>query len=152
VPNPAIAIVLTVAVVSVLMYRTRFGRSIYAVGGDREVARLSGIRVNRTSVAAYTLSGLFAASAGLVALSQAQVGTPLLGERLEFASITAVALGGISLYGGRGHIIGAVGGALLLTVLLAFLSLVGINPFYQELAQGIVILAAVAVYRSPAYR
>jgi ribose transport system permease protein len=147
-PVAALAMVVLALVVSLVMGRTRFGRAVYAVGGDHEVARLAGIRVDAVRLATYVISGGCAALAGVLALSQAQIGTAQLGTGLEFAAITAVTLGGIDLFGGRGYIVGAVGGAFLLAVVLAYLNLLGINAFYQQFCQGVIVLLAVVFYRS----
>ena len=128
--------------------RTSLGRALYAVGGSQRIARLSAIRVNRTLVWAYVLSGFFAALAGLFVLSRMGVGDPGTAEGMAFKSIVAVAVGGISLYGGRGSIIGTLGGVLLLTILSNVFNLVQVNIYYQELLLGLVVLIAVAAYRS----
>ena len=129
--------------------RTRLGRALYAVGGSPRIARLSAIRVNRTLVWAYVLSGFFASLAGLFVLSRMGVGDPGTAEGMTFKSIVAVAVGGISLYGGRGSIIGTLGGVLLLSILSNVFNLVQVNIYYQELLLGLVVLIAVAAYRSP---
>jgi ribose transport system permease protein len=129
--------------------RTSLGRGLYAVGGSQRIARLSAIRVNRTLVWAYVLSGFFASLAGLFVLSRMGVGDPGTAEGMTFQSIVAVAVGGISLYGGRGSIIGTLGGVLLLTILSNVFNLIQVNIYYQQLLLGLVVLIAVAAYRSP---
>ena len=129
--------------------RTRLGRALYAVGGSQRIARLSAIRVNKTLVWAYLLSGFFASLAGLFVLSRMGVGDPGTAEGMTFQSIVAVAVGGISLYGGRGSIIGTLGGVLLLTILTNVFNLMQVNIYYQQLLLGLVVLIAVAAYRSP---
>ncbi|MFN2235494.1 MAG: ABC transporter permease [Anaerolineales bacterium] len=129
--------------------RTELGRAIYAVGGSPRIARLSAIRVNRTLVWVYVLSGFFAAIAGLFVLSRMGVGDPGTAEGMTFQSIVAVAVGGISLYGGRGSMIGTLGGVLLLTILANVFNLLQVNIYYQQLLLGLVVLIAVAAYRSP---
>lgn len=129
--------------------RTELGRAIYAVGGSPRIARLSAISVNRTLVWVYVLSGFFAAIAGLFVLSRMGVGDPGTAEGMTFQSIVAVAVGGISLYGGRGSIIGTLGGVLLLTILANVFNLLQVNIYYQQLLLGLVVLIAVAAYRSP---
>jgi ribose transport system permease protein len=129
--------------------RTRLGRALYAVGGSERIARLSAIRINRTLVWAYVLSGFFASLAGLFVLSRMGVGDPSTAEGMTFQSIVAVAVGGISLYGGKGSIIGTLGGVLLITMLSNVFNLMQVNIYYQQLLLGLVILIAVAAYRSP---
>ncbi len=129
--------------------RTRPGRSLYAVGGSERIARLSAIRINRTLVMAYVLNGACAAAAGLFLLSRTGVGDPSAAEGMEFQSIVAVALGGISLYGGKGSIIGTLGGVLLIALLWNVFNLVRVDIYYQQLLLGLVVLIAVAAYKSP---
>jgi ribose transport system permease protein len=128
--------------------RMRLGRSIYAAGGSERIARLSGIRVKRTVVMAYVISSTFAALAGLFLLARTGVGDPSAAEGMTFQSIVASAVGGISLYGGRGSIIGTLGGVLLLTLLSNFFNLMQVNIFYQQLLLGVIVLIAVAAYKS----
>jgi ribose transport system permease protein len=146
-PIVAIGFVLVTAAFWLLTTRTQLGRDFYAVGGNRQAARAAGIDVSRVSLTAYALCGLCASIAGLLSVAQAQIGTPAIGGSLAFGSITSAALAGISLFGGRGYVAAAALGALVLSMLLAVLSLLGINPFLQQLAQGLVILAALAVYK-----
>lgn len=128
--------------------RSRMGRSIYAVGGSERIAKLSAIRVNRSIVWAYVLSSAFAALAGLFLLARTGVGDPNTAEGMTFQAIVAAAVGGISLYGGRGSIFGTLGGVLLLTLLANFFNLMQVNIFYQQLMLGVIVLVAVASYKS----
>ncbi len=128
--------------------RTRAGRNIYAVGGSERIARLSAIRVNWTVISAYILSSVFAALAGLFLLARTGVGDPSAAEGMTFQSIVASAVGGISLYGGRGSIVGTLGGVLLLTLLANFFNLMQVDIFYQQLLLGAIVLVAVASYKS----
>jgi ribose transport system permease protein len=123
------------------------GRALYAAGGSESIARLSAIRINRTLMSAYLLSSTFAAIAGLFLLARTGVGDPNAAEGLTFQSIVACAVGGISLYGGRGSIIGTLGGVLLLTLLTNFFNLMQVNIFYQQLLLGVIVLIAVAAYK-----
>lgn len=128
--------------------RARPGRALYAVGGSQRIAQLSAIRVNKSLVMAYVISSTFAALAGLFLLARTGVGDPSAAEGLTFQSIVACAVGGISLYGGRGSIFGTLGGVLLLTLLTNFFSLMQVNIFYQQLLLGVIVLIAVAAYKS----
>ncbi|MCE1252480.1 MAG: ABC transporter permease [Anaerolineae bacterium] len=129
--------------------RTRSGRALFAVGGSERIARLSAIKINWTLVMAYIFSGACAALAGLFLLSRTGVGDPSAAEGMDFQSMVAVALGGISLYGGRGSMIGTLGGVLLLAMLSNVFNLLQVNIYYQQLLLGLVVLAAVAAYKSP---
>ena len=148
IPLNVIAMALLWALAWLTLTRTPFGRAIYAVGGSARVARLSAINVPRTLLAAYTLSGLCGAAAGLFILTRTGVGDPSLGDNLEFQSIVAVALGGISLYGGKGSIIGTLGGVLLLGVVSNVFNILQVSVFYQQLLLGLIVLIAVATLRS----
>ncbi len=129
--------------------RTRLGRALYAVGGSERVARLSAIRVNRTLISAYIFSAFCASVAGLFILSRSGVGDPITAEGMDFQSVVAVALGGISLYGGRGSVWGTLGGVLLLTMMSNVFNILQVNIYVQQLFLGIIVLIAVAAYKTP---
>jgi ribose transport system permease protein len=131
-----------------LTSRTGFGRALYAVGGSQRVARLSAIGVSRTLVGAYALSGLCAAAGGLFILARTGVGDPKMAEGLDFQSIVAVALGGMSLSGGRGSVLGTLGGVLLLGVVANMFNILQVDSFLQQLILGLVVLITVATYRT----
>lgn len=145
--------VLLMAVIWFLIYlfstRTCTGRGLYAVGGSERVARWSAIKFTPTVVAGYVLSGFFAALAGLFILARTGVGDPSAAEGMDFQSVVAVAVGGISLYGGRGSMIGTLGGVLLLTLISNVFNLLQVNIYYQQLILGLIVLIAVAAYKSP---
>ncbi len=126
---------------------TAFGKHLYAVGGDRDAARLAGVRTARVSIASYMICAVIAAMAGLLELTQTGVGAPDLGATLLLSTVTAVVIGGVSLFGGRGSVIGVLGGALVLGFLNELFSTLQVNAFYQELIQGLIILAALGIYR-----
>ncbi len=148
VPVSVIAMALIWFAVYMLTTRTRLGRNLYAVGGSERIARLSGIRVNRSLMSAYMLASFFAAAAGLFFLARTGVGDPNTADGLTFQSVVAVAVGGISLYGGRGSILGTLGGVLLLSLLSNVFNLMQVNIYYQQLVLGLVVLIAVAAYKS----
>lgn len=133
----------------IFLNRSRLGRALYAVGGSERVARLSAIRVNRTLMAAYMFSAFCAAVAGLFILSRSGVGDPITAEGMDFQSVVAVALGGISLYGGRGSLWGTLGGVLLLTMMSNVFNILQVNIYVQQLFLGLIVLIAVAAYKSP---
>jgi ribose/xylose/arabinose/galactoside ABC-type transport system permease subunit len=126
---------------------TPFGRHIYAVGGNREVARRMGLAVDRVTVLVYALSGLAAAAAGLVYASRIGLGDPTVGDGLELDSITAVVLGGTSLFGGRGGVMGTIAGVLILSFVGNIMTLEQVSSWYQQLIKGAIIITAVAVYK-----
>lgn len=139
-----IFVTLAVAGFLVLRYVT-FGRYLYAIGGSPEAARLSGVRNNLVLIGAYAISGVCAAVAGLMTMSRLSVGDPTAGQFFELDAIAAVVIGGTSLMGGVGGMVGTVAGAFLLAMLSNVLNLIGVSPFYQLIAKGAVILVAVVL-------
>lgn len=145
VPGPLI-IFLVVALSAWLILRyTPFGRKVYAIGGNIEVARLAGVRVDRVRIAVYGISGVTAAIAGVMTTAQLSVGAPTAGNLAELDAIAAVVIGGTSLMGGIGGVIGTVLGAFLLAVLANLLNLLGVGPFDQQIVRGVLIVVAVVI-------
>ncbi|HXP93659.1 MAG TPA: ABC transporter permease [Candidatus Binatia bacterium] len=132
-----------VVVFAILLGRTRFGRYVYALGGNEEAARLAGVNVVRIKTMVYVLSGSCAAVAGLLLMARFASGSPQTGEGFELNSIAAAVVGGTSLMGGRGLIIGTFIGALLIGVLNNVMNLLNIESYTQEIVLGGVILLAV---------
>lgn len=147
VPAPVWIAGLLVAVFVLMTLKTRFGRYIYAVGGNEQTAILSGLNVNRIKVIVYTLAGTLSAVAGLIVTSRLDSAQPNAGTGYELDSIAAVVIGGTSLSGGRGTIIGTVIGCLIIGVLNSGLVLLNVSPFWQQVVKGAVILLAVAIDR-----
>ena len=147
-PFPILFLVMaSVALVAwVVLTRTRFGRYIYAIGGSEEHARRAGVAVGRMKVAIYTISGLYAGIAGVGLAARIGSGYTLAGQGFELDSIVAVVLGGTSLAGGRGGVIGTLGSVLFLTILSNGLNLAGISPYAQQVVKGLVVVAAVVLY------
>ncbi|MFO2464543.1 ABC transporter permease [Pseudomonas sp. 15FMM2] len=144
--------ILVMAVVYILAYvllnKTPIGRYIYAIGGNEEAARLSGVRVARYKLLVYMLSGLTAAIAGIVLTSRLMSGQPNAGVGFELDAIAAVVLGGAAIAGGRGAIIGTLIGAMMLGVLNNGLNLMGVSPYIQNIIKGAIILLAIYIGRS----
>ncbi len=134
-----------VAVFVVLTRKTRFGRYLYAVGGNERAALLTGLRVNNVKVWVYTLGGGLAGVAGLLVTARLDSAQPNAGLGYELDSIAAVVIGGTSLSGGRGTIMGTVLGCLIIGVLNNGLFLLNVSPFWQQVIKGFVIIAAVAI-------
>jgi ribose transport system permease protein len=130
--------------------QTAFGKHLYAVGGDREAARLASVRTTRVSIASYVVCSVIGALAGLLELSQTSVAAPDLGATLLLTTVTAVVIGGVSLFGGEGSIIGVLGGALVLVALNQLFDVLQVNALYQQLIQGLIILSILGVYRQRA--
>lgn len=128
-----------------LLNHTRFGRYIYAVGGNESAARLSGIDVDKVKIGAYAICGLLAALAGIIVTSRLSSGQPTAGMGYELDAIAAVVLGGTSLMGGKGRIMGTLIGALIIGFLNNALNLLDVSSYYQMIAKAVVILLAVMV-------
>ena len=127
--------------------QTAFGRHLYAIGGDREAARLAGVRTTLVSITAFTVCSLIAAAAGILELSQTSVAAPDLGASLLLTTVTTVVIGGVSLFGGQGSVIGVLGGVLVLSFLNQLFDTVQVDALYQQLIQGLIILAVLGIYR-----
>jgi simple sugar transport system permease protein len=144
---PIMPLVLVVAMiaVAVILRRTVLGRSIYAVGGNAAAAAAAGIRVGRVKIIAFTLSGLLAGVAGYMLASWQMAITSNQGEGSLLYSIAAPIIGGVSVFGGRGSVLGVLGGVLLLTVIQAGLAVVSFPSFYVGMIGGLMIFVAVAI-------
>jgi ribose/xylose/arabinose/galactoside ABC-type transport system permease subunit len=135
--------ILTFFASHIILTRTRFGRYVYAVGGNIEAARLAGIRTGRVLVNVYVLSGTLAALSGILLASRMNSGQPNAGVSYELDVIAAVVVGGTSLTGGAGSIVGTFIGAMLIAVLRNGLNLLNVNSYIQQVVVGVVILLAV---------
>lgn len=142
-PVPVIVMVVMGLLTALILSRTYIGRSMYAIGGNEEAARLSGLRVKRQKIAIYALSGLFAAVAGIVLASRLVSAQPQAAQGYELDAIAAVVIGGASLSGGVGKASGTLIGALILAVLRNGLNLLSVSAFWQQVVIGVVIALAV---------
>jgi ribose transport system permease protein len=141
--NPVVIFVVVAIVAAVVAKFTTFGRSLYAIGGNPEAARLSGLPVARNLILVYTLSGLLAGLAGLIAAAQLRQGSSLIGVGYELDAIAAVVVGGASLMGGKGDPLSAVVGVFVLATIINIMNLVGISSEPQLVIKGAVIVIAV---------
>jgi ribose transport system permease protein len=148
IPMPVWISAALVAVFYVVMQGTAFGRYLYAIGDNERAARLCGVNVERTKWLAYILGGGLAGVAGLLMAARLDSATPNAGFSYELDSIAAVVIGGTSLSGGRGSLLGTVLGCLIIGVLNNGLVLLEVSPFWQQVIKGLVILVAVAVDRA----
>ncbi|MBB4939895.1 ribose transport system permease protein [Streptosporangium album] len=142
-PVPVIVMLLMGVITAVILNRTYSGRAMYAIGGNEEAARLSGINVNRQKLITYALAGLFAAVAGVVLASRLASAQPQAAAGYELDAIAAVVIGGASLSGGKGRAFGTFVGALILAVLRNGLNLLSVSAFWQQVVIGVVIALAV---------
>lgn len=143
IPVPVIILVLVIVVMALVMRYTVFGRSMYAIGANPVAARLAGIRTRSMIFGGFILSGLAVTLGGLILVSQLGAASPNAATGLELSVVTAVILGGASLAGGRGTILGTVLGVLILGTLNNGLTLMNIDSFWQDVARGVLLLAAV---------
>lgn len=146
-PVPVVVMVAVFAVGWYVLERTVFGRWVHAVGGNAEAARLAGIPVRRVLVSVYVICGLCASIGGILTSAKLQSAVPDLGTGYELSAIAAVVLGGTSLMGGRGSLIGTLVGAAIIGVLVNGMTILDVSSFYQQIIQGVVIIMAVALDR-----
>ncbi|WP_407645392.1 ABC transporter permease subunit [Halanaerobium kushneri] len=147
IPIPVVIMFILLIVIYILLKKTPFGRYIYAIGGNETATKLSGINTDKIKIAVYALNGFLAAVSGIILTSRLNSAQPMAGEGYELDAIAAVVLGGTSLSGGSGGVIGTIIGALIIAVLNNGLNLLNVSSFYQLVAKGAVILLAVFLDR-----
>lgn len=145
VPFPVILLVIMFVLMYLMVRFTVLGRYAYAIGGNSEVARLSGINVKLNSTVLFAICGLCAGIAGVILTSRMAAGEPTSGSGMELDAIAAVVVGGTSMFGGKGSIVGTLLGAILMGFLSNGLSLMGIEPFVQMAISGVIIIVAVTI-------
>ena len=143
IPLPVIYSFVLLAVMILILGRSKFGRQLYAVGGNEEAARFSGINIKKVKIIVYTLCGALASFSGIILAARMYSGQPTAGDGFELDAIAASVLGGISFSGGVGKLEGTIIGVLVLGVLTNGLNLLNINSFWQYIIKGIIILLAV---------
>ena len=146
-PIPVFMLILVITLVAlyVLLHKTVFGRHVYATGGNEEAARLSTVPTQKIKIYCYALCGLLTSIAAILHLSRYNSMYPNVGIGMELDAIAAVVIGGTSMTGGRGRIVGTFIGVLIIGVLNNGLNLIGVSSFYQEIVKGVVILIAVII-------
>ena len=145
IPLIAVVALACVLVGGFILGRTTLGRAAYAIGGNTEAARVSGIRVERSKVWIYIISGVFAAIAGFMLTGRQGSANALMGEGMELQSIAAVVIGGTNLFGGEGRVSGTVIGILVIAVIGNGLQILGVAEFWQRVVNGLIIVAVVAI-------
>lgn len=148
IPVSVILMIIIIIISYIVLKRTCFGRYVYAVGSNREVAKLTGINVTKIRFLVYVISGILAALAGLVLASKLQNGQATAANGYELNAIAAVAMGGTSMSGGRGGIPQTVVGLIVIGIINNALSLLGVSSYWQTVAMGIIILIAVVIDQS----
>jgi ribose/xylose/arabinose/galactoside ABC-type transport system permease subunit len=140
---PVLVLILLEFIMWLVLKYTKFGRSVYAVGGNENAAYLAGINVKRFKLLVYGLNGVFVAIATMVLLSRLGTGNPLIGDGKEIDVIAAVVVGGTALSGGKGNVWGTLIGVLLLGCISNALNILGVNPYWQYVMSGVIIILAV---------
>ena len=147
IPFPVIIMFIVFIVLYVLLHKTSFGKSVYAIGGNEKAAYISGVKLNKVKIIIYSISGIMASISGLIITSRLSSAQPTAGASYEMDAIAAVVLGGTSLSGGKGRILGTLIGALIIGVLNNGLNIIGVSAFWQQVVKGVVILIAVLIDR-----
>jgi D-xylose transport system permease protein len=143
IPIPVFLMLMFVLLFSFIAEKTKFGRSIYAIGGNEQAAKYSGIKVKKVVLTVFALNGLMAAIAGIVLSARLNAGVPGAGNMMELDAIAAAVIGGTSLAGGRGRVYGAILGALIMATLDNGMSLLSIDAFWQYIVKGSILVLAV---------
>ena len=143
IPLPVVYMIILIIVISFLLGKTKFGTYIYAIGGNREAARLSGVPIKKVEIAVFTISGVLSAFAGLVLCSRMYSGQPSVGSGYELDAIAACVLGGTSMSGGKGRISGTIFGAMVIGIISNGLNLIGVSSYWQLIVKGLIIACAV---------
>ena len=142
-PVPVILLLIVYIVIFYILNKTAFGRHVYAIGGNEDAARLSGINVGRAKILAHVMCGLLAGVAGIMVTARVASATPTAGNGYEMDAIAAAVIGGISLRGGEGHVLFTIVGAIIIGMLNNILNLMNVSSYYQTIIKGVVILIAV---------
>jgi inositol transport system permease protein len=145
IPVPIVIFGTVIVATHLMLNNTRFGRHVYAIGGNETAARVSGVNLGRTKILIYTFSGLLAGLGGVVLTARVQSATPALGTGYELDAIAAAVIGGTSFAGGIGTVWGTVVGALIIGVMNNGLDLLNVSPFYQQVVKGVIIILAIII-------
>jgi ribose/xylose/arabinose/galactoside ABC-type transport system permease subunit len=142
---PMVVTAITVAIAIFLLRRTQFGRHTYAIGGNREASVRAGVPADRMTIMLFTLSSFTAGLAGVLHTARFSGGSSIAGDPLLLSSIAAVIIGGVSMFGGRGNVVGTVIGALIIALLITGLTMLQVDPFWVFIVTGIVVILAVLI-------
>lgn len=142
---PVIAWFVLALVLAWILSQTRFGRNLYAIGGNERSARLAGIPVRRRQITVYALSGLLSGLAGIVLVARTSSGVPHVGAGWELDAIAAIVIGGARLFGGEGSILKAMVGVIIYQMIANIMNLLGLDPFYQDIVKATVIIVVVSI-------
>ena len=142
-PMPVVVFLAVLVLAWVVLYRMKFGRYVYAVGGNARSARISGINTGFVIFMVYVISGFLSALGGILLTARTSAGLPQAGQSYELDAIAAVVIGGTSMTGGRGSLLGTLMGILLIGVINNGLDLLGVSSYYQQVVKGLIIVGAV---------
>lgn len=142
-PTPCLIMIIVLVVCFILLYKTRYGRYVFAVGGNRNAAHVSGINTKKIICSVYILTGVLSALAGIIMTARVTSGVTSTGDGYETDAIAAVVIGGTSLAGGKGRLWGTIVGILIMQFLSTGLDMLGVNAYYQMLVKGFVVIGAV---------
>jgi len=145
VPYPVIIFIVVILIGGFVLRNTRFGRYVYAIGGNEQAAKVSGINVKRIKMSVYMIAGLVSAISGIVISSRVMTGSPSAGDGYEMDAITACVIGGASLSGGEGSVLTTVIGALIVGVMKNGLDLLKVSSYWQQIVKGVIIIVAVLI-------
>jgi len=145
IPIPTLILILVFVLASVMLTKLKFGRYIYAVGGNEHAAMVSGINIKRIKMLVYVLSGVACGIASIILTARVSAGLPTAGNGYELDAIAATVIGGTSLSGGRGRLWGTMVGAILLGIVNNGLDLLNVSSFYQQIVKGLIILGAILI-------
>ncbi|MBS3987753.1 MAG: ribose ABC transporter permease [Erysipelothrix sp.] len=143
IPTPVYVLIAVTIVMSIILNYTTFGKKVYAIGGNIKAARLSGIKVENMLIYVYMISGFLSALAGIILTSRIDSAVPTAGQSFELNAIAAVVIGGASLQGGRGRVVGTFFGILIIAVIANGLNIIGTSAYLQQIMTGIIIISAV---------
>jgi ribose/xylose/arabinose/galactoside ABC-type transport system permease subunit len=145
IPWPVVIMIVVYIAASFVSQRTKFGRFVYAAGGNPEAAYLSGIKVKRTLLTTFVIGGVLSALSGIILVSRLASGQPNAGIGWEFEAITAAVIGGVSITGGQGKLVGVFFGAILMGLLTNGMTLLDVNSYYQQIIKGLVLVFAIGL-------
>lgn len=148
IPNPVIIFIVLSLIAWFVLSQTKYGRYLYAIGGNEEAAVVSGLNVKKLKLITYTINGAVAAIAGIMLSARVAVGSPTAGETYELQAITAVVIGGTSNAGGTGGIMPTIIGVLIMGILNNGMDLLGLSGYYQKVVTGLIIIFAVVIDRN----
>lgn len=146
-PIPILVFFLVIIVAYLVLYRSRFGRKVFAVGGNEAAARASGVNIDRVKISVYMISSFLAGLSGIILAARMSAGSPIVGEGYELDAIAAAVIGGTSLSGGVGSVFGTVIGTLIIGIISNGLDILNVSSYYQDIVKGLIIVIAVLIDR-----